>query len=391
MVHLSRANARRDVLNCSGSCLVDFLRRGFFLPRKEEELVLRVEGKYGSGGTTTFTPSPVGSGSASKSHSSRHALSPSVGAINAFVSVLRSVTVSKNSSSLEDSSSVSVSAPPTVSSPESSSLYAVRGRTFEVDVSAVSRSAGARGRGSGVGEISLWRKRLKKGDWERARERLRELSALRSGVAAEVERCMESVLVILRPRGSSVLEPVELFVLVRESERAERPPMTELRASLPKEPDERDGSGDLVPTLDCDGAEDVRSRAFRTSCAASSSRSRVEREPLKGEVSKLADNRRRRLHVGETPRSINSAPDVDCGEGKAKVLEVALVVALVLVLALPRYEVSSLTSTMRDSCDTSIRGDVGLSFGVEGRKLAIQLLRLRGLSAAEAMQKPRRG
>lgn len=56
IVHLSRWKAGRPVCNGSGSGRVDLRRRGL----RELEW-LRVVGKYGSGGTTTFTPSPSGS------------------------------------------------------------------------------------------------------------------------------------------------------------------------------------------------------------------------------------------------------------------------------------------------------------------------------------------
>jgi hypothetical protein len=81
VVHLSRWKTGRPVCNGSGSGRVDLLRRGFL------GLVwLRVVGKYGSGGTTTFTPSPKGSGISRGSGSATSA------ATMALASVLASVT-----------------------------------------------------------------------------------------------------------------------------------------------------------------------------------------------------------------------------------------------------------------------------------------------------------
>lgn len=107
MLHRSLWNTGREVTTDSRSwtCdFVDFLRRGWWVE------LLSVDGKYGSGGITTLTPSPRGSANVPSSLT--------VGAMRAaLVSVFRSVTGSKWSS-LQDSSD---SSSPSVSSPDESS------------------------------------------------------------------------------------------------------------------------------------------------------------------------------------------------------------------------------------------------------------------------------
>lgn len=83
--------------------------------------------------------------------------------------------------------------------------------------------------GPGLGELSRDRNRLRlNGDWLRARLRLRSVS-LSFVDAAELERDLCFPLDSVRPRASSLVE-------VRDSDNAERPPMTELNANLLKEP-----------------------------------------------------------------------------------------------------------------------------------------------------------
>ena len=74
----------------------------------------------------------------------------------------------------------------------------------------------------------------------------------------------------------------------------------------------------------------------------------------------------------------------DCGLGRVTVLEAALGVVLVLALALalpPALDSEALE--MDRSCCASARiEDESLSRGVLGRKLGIQLVRLRGLTVS---------
>lgn len=119
-------------------------------------------------------------------------------------------------------------------------MKAVLGRILGVRLPDPSMSDDSSARGSGAGELSRERNRRKlKGDWLLAR--LRDLSASFVEVT-ELERDFVFSLHSLRPLGFS--SPV----LLRERERADKPPMTELNASLPNEPELRvwvSLSGDL--------------------------------------------------------------------------------------------------------------------------------------------------
>src|SRR5882762_4721985 len=163
-------------VECGSASCFDFLRLAppRFLALLPVLVRLSVLGKYGSGGTTTLTPSPNGSGSTSASISPINN-SSATGTINAFCSVFLSVRGSKpNPSSLHSSSSSSVSSPPNSDSESGSSVNAVFGRTAGVRRTlSVSDSS----RGTGAGELSRERKRRRlNGDWLRARLRLRSES-----------------------------------------------------------------------------------------------------------------------------------------------------------------------------------------------------------------------
>ena len=117
-------------------------------------------------------------------------------------------------------------------------MKAVLGRIVGVRLPDPSVSEDSSARGSGAGELSRERNRRKlKGDWLLAR--LRDLSVSFAEVT-ELERDLVFSLDSLRPLGFSSL--------LRERERADKPPMTELNASLPNEPELRvwvSLSGDL--------------------------------------------------------------------------------------------------------------------------------------------------
>jgi hypothetical protein len=105
-------------------------------------------------------------------------------------------------------------------------------------------------------------------------------------------------LVMERPRasfGSSVLGEATLsFVLVRERDKDDRPPIIELKDILPNDPDDVRWviSGDLrggeVGRGASTSAEFVRSRSFSTICEVSGI------SGCEGEISKFAVERRRR-------------------------------------------------------------------------------------------------
>src|ERR1700733_3391491 len=93
------------------------------------------------------------------------------------------------------------------------------------------------GCGVGDGSRGRWR-RKKKGDCERARERLRdEVSSSPGMFDTDLIRFLDLGLLIERPRVSSTIEGATLsFVLVRERDKDDKPPIIELKDILPNEP-----------------------------------------------------------------------------------------------------------------------------------------------------------